>query len=110
MTAGLDTILVRKIGAATVELCTDTIITPGVTLKSAPFVVVNFSVAGVKSRLLLQRKCDPMSEKQMIIWTVLSEMSGEEVLRLITDWHGTCLLDDGFYNFLIDEEVIYEDD
>lgn len=47
-------------------------------------------------------------EKQMKIWDVLCELSGEQVANLLTDWHGMCLLDEGFYNFMIEEGFLDE--
>ena len=43
---------------------------------------------------------------QKEIWDALSELSGEEVLNLITDWHGCYLLDEKFKEFLEDEGVM----
>lgn len=47
-----------------------------------------------------------LTDMQTEMWNTLTWLSGEEVLRLITDWHGTALLDDGFRQFLIDEGVM----
>ncbi len=41
-----------------------------------------------------------MGEKQTKIWELLCTLSGEEVARLLTDWHGMQLLDDGFEQHL----------
>lgn len=43
---------------------------------------------------------------QLEIWNTLSELSGEEVLNLITDWHGCSLLNQNFKEFLEDEGVM----
>lgn len=43
---------------------------------------------------------------QKEIWEALSELSGEQVLNLITDWHGCYLLDEKFKEFLEDEGVM----
>lgn len=51
-----------------------------------------------------------MNDTQMEMWDALCELSGEEVARLFIDYHGTCLLSDGFRAFLGDEGVMPEDD
>lgn len=56
--------------------------------------------------LSYQENCDP----EMLIYNTLCECSGEEVARLITDYHGMCLLDQGFYKFLINEGYLPEED
>ena len=43
---------------------------------------------------------------QREIWNALCELSGEEVLNLLTDYHGTQLLDENFKEFLEDEGVV----
>ena len=43
---------------------------------------------------------------QQEIWDALSELSGEQVLNLITDWHGCYLLYEKFKEFLEDEGVM----
>ena len=47
-----------------------------------------------------------LDKHQKEIWEALSQLSGEEVLNLITDWHGCYLLDKGFKEFLEDEGVM----
>ena len=47
-----------------------------------------------------------LDKVQSEIWKALSELSGEEVLNLITDWHGCYLLDEKFKKFLEDEGVM----
>lgn len=47
-----------------------------------------------------------MSETQAEIYNKLCELGGEEVLNLITDYHGLQLLDKGFKEFLEDEGVL----
>ena len=47
-----------------------------------------------------------MDKHQREIWDALCELSGEEVLNLITDYHGLHLLDHGFKEFLEDEGVM----
>jgi hypothetical protein len=47
-----------------------------------------------------------MSDNQRAIWEALCELSGEQVLNLITDWHGMYLLDEKFKEFLEDEGVL----
>lgn len=49
-----------------------------------------------------------MTDQQTEMWDVLSELSGEEVLRVLTDWHGLQLLDEGFHGHLVDEGYIEE--
>lgn len=51
-----------------------------------------------------------MVNKEQKIYDVLSNESGEEVLKLLTDWHGMDLLDDDFYVFLQNEGIIPEDE
>lgn len=51
-----------------------------------------------------------MDEKQELMWDALCELDGETVARLFTDYHGTCLLDDGFREFLQDEGILEEDE
>lgn len=43
---------------------------------------------------------DAIQEK---IWDTLVELDAESVARAFTDYHGNCLLDRGFYEFLCDE-------
>ncbi|MDD4391054.1 MAG: hypothetical protein PHW03_09735 [Eubacteriales bacterium] len=45
-----------------------------------------------------------------IICRALSELSGEQVLNYLTEWHGTQLLDEGFYQYLVGEGVIEDED
>lgn len=47
-----------------------------------------------------------MSETQRKIWDTLCKLSGEEVVNLLTDWHGLQILDDDFKGFLEDEGVM----
>lgn len=49
-----------------------------------------------------------MNDMQMEMWDALCELSGEEVARLFTDYHGTCLLSEGFRTFLGEEGVMPE--
>ena len=50
-----------------------------------------------------------MTEQQTKMWDVLSDLSGEEVLLVLTDWHGLQLLDEGFHGHLVDEGYIEEE-
>jgi hypothetical protein len=50
-----------------------------------------------------------MTAVQDKIWDALAELSGEDVLRYFTNYHGTQLLDDGFAEHLIDEGVLEEE-
>lgn len=45
-----------------------------------------------------------MNELQERIWDQLSELSGEEVLKILTDWHGLQLLDEDFAEF-VEKEI-----
>lgn len=47
-----------------------------------------------------------LSDVQKKIWEALSELDGETVLNLLTDYHGTQLLTAGFYEFLKEEGVV----
>ena len=49
-----------------------------------------------------------MNEKQSEMWDLLAGLEAEAVLGLLTDYHGLQLLDDGFYQHLIDEGYIDE--
>jgi hypothetical protein len=51
-----------------------------------------------------------MNEKQLKIYEELSGLDGETVIRLLTNYHGLQILDDGFYDFLIDQDIIEEDE
>lgn len=44
-----------------------------------------------------------MNRVQTCIWDRLSEMSGEDVARALTDYHGNQLLSEGFYQHMVDE-------
>lgn len=47
-----------------------------------------------------------MNEKQSEMWDLLAGLEAEVVLGLLTDYHGLEILDDGFYQHLIDEGYI----
>lgn len=49
-----------------------------------------------------------MDERQKQMYNVLAGLDGETVARLFTDWHGTHLLDDGFFGHLVEEGYIEE--
>lgn len=49
-----------------------------------------------------------MNDIQMEMWDALCELSGEDVARLFIDYHGTCLLSEGFRAFLGEEGVMPE--
>lgn len=54
-----------------------------------------------------------MTSIQKECWETLCELSGEEVARLLTDYHGLQLLSKGFREFLADEVILvinYDDD
>ena len=44
-----------------------------------------------------------MTRQQIQIWDILCEMSGEEVARAFTNYHGNRLLSSDFAEFLVDE-------
>ena len=44
------------------------------------------------------------------IGSALCELTGEQVYNLFTGWHGLQLLDEGFYQYLIDEGILEDDD
>lgn len=50
-----------------------------------------------------------MTEKQEKMWDALVELDGEDVARLLTDYHGLQLLSDGFYEHMIEEGYIDEE-
>ena len=50
-----------------------------------------------------------MDKVQKFLWYKLSEMSGEDVLRALVNWHGMDLLDEDFYKNLVNEEIISDD-
>lgn len=47
-----------------------------------------------------------MDKIQKEIWNALCELTGEEVARLFTDYHGNQILDEDFKEFLEDEGVM----
>jgi hypothetical protein len=47
-----------------------------------------------------------MTDRQNIMCGVLESVSAASVIRAFTDYHGMQLLDEGFYEFLIDEGFI----
>lgn len=50
-----------------------------------------------------------MNRIQHHIWDKLCEMSGEDVARAFTDYHGNQLMDEGFYRHLVNEGMIEDD-
>jgi hypothetical protein len=50
-----------------------------------------------------------MTQIQRRIFAVLTRLGGEEVARLLTDYRGAQLLDEGFGEFLVDEGVVDRD-
>lgn len=50
------------------------------------------------------------NEKQDLMWEALCNLTGEEVLQHLTNWHGLQLLDEGFYGYLQDEGIVEEDE
>lgn len=51
-----------------------------------------------------------MTKIQRRIYAALTRLGGEEVARLLTDYHGAQLLDEGFGEFLVDEGAADRDD
>ena len=47
-----------------------------------------------------------MDKHQVEIWNALCELDGEQVLNLLTDYHGLQLLSRDFKEFLEDEGVM----
>lgn len=47
-----------------------------------------------------------MTDLQLKIWNALTRMDGETVARLFTNFYGNQLLDEDFYEFLEQEEII----
>lgn len=62
--------------------------------------IVKFA-KGIRNIMSIDKMRDEM-------WDALCELSGEEVARLFTDYHGMCLLDYGFREFLGDEGIMDE--
>lgn len=50
-----------------------------------------------------------MTQIQRRIFATLSRLGGEEVARLLTDYHGAQLLDEGFGEFLVDKGAVDRD-
>lgn len=51
-----------------------------------------------------------MDERQQRMWNLLIGMEAEVAVRLLLDWHGLQLLDDGFFEYLAEEGYIEEPD
>jgi len=51
-----------------------------------------------------------MDNTQRYIWDILCSLSGEEVAKLFTGYHGLQLINVGFYNYLVEEGYIEEQD
>lgn len=47
-----------------------------------------------------------MDRVQSCIWDKLCAMSGEEVARVLTNWHGNQLLDQGLYKSMVDDGLM----
>ena len=47
-----------------------------------------------------------MSELQIKIWNAITELDGETVARLFTNYYGNQLLNDDFYVFLRHEGIL----
>lgn len=44
-----------------------------------------------------------MNNHQQLMWEFLAKQRGEDVLRLLTSWHGMSLLDEGLFDRLVGE-------
>jgi hypothetical protein len=53
---------------------------------------------------------DKMTEPWEQAWDTLASLDSETLLRVITDYHGMQLLDDGFAEFLVDEGLMEQAD
>jgi hypothetical protein len=51
-----------------------------------------------------------MTDYQEKAWNCLAGQDGETVLRLLTDYHGMQLLDEGFLEHLVDEGYLEEEE
>lgn len=51
-----------------------------------------------------------ITELQNAVWEQLEGMTGEDVARALTDWHGMQLIDRGFAQHLVDEGYCTCDD
>ena len=51
-----------------------------------------------------------MTQIQRRIYSALARLGGEEVARLLTDYHGNQLLNEGFGDFLVDEGFAEHED
>jgi hypothetical protein len=49
-------------------------------------------------------------ERVDTIESALCELTGEQVYGLFTGWHGLQLLDEGFYQYLVDEGILPEEE
>lgn len=50
------------------------------------------------------------TDLQYAMWDILCGMSGEDVARAMTNYHGNALLNQGFAEFLVDEGYCYAED
>lgn len=50
------------------------------------------------------------TDLQDAMWDILCGMSGEDVARAMTNYHGNRLLSEGFAEFLVDEGYCYAED
>ncbi len=51
-----------------------------------------------------------MTRQQEACWDLLCSLSGEEAARLLTNYHGNQLLEGVFYEYLVDEGYLTEDE
>jgi hypothetical protein len=51
-----------------------------------------------------------MSDNQEVMWDLLCTLTGEQVARVLTNYHGMQLLDVGFWKYLIAEGYLEEEE
>lgn len=51
-----------------------------------------------------------MTKQQEFLWALFSTLTGEEVARLLTDYHGMQLVDDGLLSHVKAEGYLETDD
>lgn len=50
-----------------------------------------------------------MDRIQTCVYNHLCEMPGEDVVNILTDYHGTQILDEGLYKHCVDEGIMEDD-
>lgn len=51
-----------------------------------------------------------MNTKQEKMYYALLDLTTEEVVDVLLNWHGEQILDEGFYKYLVDEGVLEEEE